>query len=98
MLKFTQLMAGISARDVRSNTGSNIRLLQVETGLDPCIVRKRELKELLVTKGRIEVPKLDFWRPQYLRRLLKERREYYYSADVTSQKKVQSLIDYLCIN
>ena len=96
--KEARMMVRMVAGNVMSNTGSNIRLLQDETGLDPCKVMKHELKEVLLEKGTIEVPKLDLWRPNYLRKLLQKRREHYYSADVSLQKEVQSLIDSLCIN
>ena len=96
--KEARMMVRMVAGNVMSNTGSNIRLLQDETGLDPCRVMKHELKEVLLRKGIIEVPKLDLWRPNYLRKLLQKRREHYYSADVSLQKEVQSLIDSLCIN
>ena len=70
----------------------------METGLDPCNVGKSVLREALSKIGTIDVSEMDFWRPKYLRKLLLERREMYYKADTVSQKKIQSIIDSLCIN
>ena len=56
------------------------------------------MRDLLRKKGTIEVPRQDFWRPVYLRKLLQERRESNLKAETNSQKELQSLIDSLCIN
>ena len=56
----------------------------------------KELRDLLRKKDTIEVPKQDFWRPRYLKKLLVERRDKYLRAN--SQEELQSLIDSLCIN
>ena len=96
--KEARMMVRIAREDIRSSTGSNIKLLQEETGLDPCTVGRSLLKETLRKRGTIDVPEMDFWRPQYLRKLLHARREMYYKADTNSQKELQALIDSLCIN
>ena len=54
------------------------------------------MRDLLRKKDTIEVPKQDFWRPRYLKKLLVERRDKYLRAN--SQEELQSLIDSLCIN
>ena len=96
--KEARMMVWVAREDIRSSTGSNIKLLQEETGLDPCTVGKSALREALRKRGTIDVPEMDFWRPKYLKRLLLERREMYYKADTGSQKRIQDLIDSLCIN
>ena len=67
----------------------------LEKALD---MSRRELRDLLRKRGTIEVPRQDFWRPIYLRKLLHERREMHLKAETNSQKELQSLIDSLCIN
>ena len=94
--KEARMMVRISELDIRSNTGSNIRMLKEETGNRD--MSRKELRELLRKRGTIEVPRQDFWRPIYLRKLLHERREMHLKAETNSQKELQSLIDSLCIN
>ena len=96
--KEAMMMIRAAKEDIRSSTGSNIRLIEEEAGLDPCTVGKKELREALRRRGTVDVPNMDFWRPTYLRKLLSKRREMYYQADTDSQKELQSLIDSLCIN
>ena len=96
--KEAKMMIRVAKGDIRSSTGSNIRLIEEEAGLDPCTVGKKELREALRRRGTVDVPNMDFWRPTYLRKLLSKRREMYYQADTDSQKELQSLIDSLCIN
>ena len=68
--KEARMMVRVAREDIRSSTGSNIKLLQEETGLDPCTVGRSVLKEALRKRVTIDVPEMDFWRPQYLRKLL----------------------------
>ena len=46
-----------------------------EAGLDPYSVGRKELREALRMRGTMDVPKMDFWRPKYLRKLLWKRRD-----------------------
>ena len=72
------MIVRISEGDIRTNTGSNIRLIKEKTGNRD--VSSKELRNLLWKKHNIEVPKKDFWRPVYLRKLLQERREMHLRA------------------
>ena len=92
--KEARMMVRIAQGDIRTNTGSNIRLIQEKTGNRD--MSSKELRDLLRKKDTIEVPKQDFWRPRYLKKLLVERRDKYLRAN--SQEELQSLIDSLCIN
>ena len=87
--KEARMMVRISQGDIRTNTDSNIMLIKEKTGNRD--VSSKELRKLLRKNDTIEVPKQDFWRPMYLKKLLLERR-------TNSQKELQSLIDSLCIN
>ena len=93
-----QLVARLAGRDIRSNAGSNLALLRSETGLDPWEVSNSQLKAALLRESRVETPPMDFWRPSYLAKLLKQRMEAYYKADEGECLEVQKLIDSLCIN
>ena len=96
--KEARMMIRVAKEDIRSSTGSNIRLIEEEAGLDPCTVGTKELREAIRRRGTVDVQIMEFWRPTYLRKLLSKRREMYYQADTDSQKEIQSLIDSLCIN
>ena len=77
---------------------TNMALLRSETGLDPWEVSNSQLKAALLRESRVETPPMDFWRPSYLAKLLKQRMEAYYKADEGECLEVQKLIDSLCIN
>ena len=89
-----EVVANIVLRDVRSNTGANVRFLETETGLDLRSGVSR-IKRILTTK--LCLPEdYDSWRLQYLGKLLTERGELYYrSEDITH---ISELVDSLCIN
>ena len=78
--KEARMMVRISEVDIRYNTGSNIRMLKEET--KNWDMSTKEFRNLLRKKGTIEVPRQDFWRPVYLRKLLQERRESHLKAYV----------------
>ena len=84
--KEARMMVRVAREDIRSSTGSNIKLLQEETGLDPCTVGKSALREALRKRGTIDVPEMDLWRPKYLK--LQSR----------SSVPEEDLIGSLCIN
>ena len=49
-------------------------------------------------KETVAVPPEDQWRVPYLRRLLEQRLQFYYSGDKENETRVQTLIDSLCVN
>ena len=92
------VMANIAGRDLRSNTGSNLRLVQDSSGLDPWECSSVELKKMLHEKVQVPVPVQDRWRLQYLATLLAQRQELHYMGAVDEEEKLTVLIDSLCIN
>ena len=92
------VMANIVGRDLRSTTGSNMRLVEESSGLDPWIFDSSKLKVKLVNRELIDVPRQDEWRVKYLCRLLEQRQEYHYLGEVEQVNQVTDLIDSLCIN
>ena len=92
------VMANIAGRDLRSNTGSNLRLVQDSSGLEPWECSSVELKKILHEKVQVPVPVQDRWRLQYLATLLAQRQELHYMGAVDEEEKLTVLIDSLCIN
>ena len=84
------VLFGVTSRDVRSTTGSNMHFLMVETGLDPLSTSSVKLKEKMSLKLAM-VPGTDEWRLPYL-----ERGDLYYRGEETEE--ITSLIDSLCVN
>ena len=65
-----QIVANVVGRCVRSTTGSNLRRIHLETGLDPWIepywkVRNKIMKAVIKSE--------DGYRVQYLKKLLQSR-------------------------
>ena len=91
------VMCGVAQRDIRTITGSNIALLRNETGMDPvqcCLAKlKKELQSRVA-----QVPEHDWWRLNYLARLLTERGEASYRTDDDEVQRLSILIDSLCTN
>ena len=87
------LMANLSARDVRSSVGRNLRYLQVESGLDPWTMSPAQLRSALFN-SKAQTPQEDRWRLSYLARLLQERGQLHYECKDTLYHS--SLIDSLC--
>ena len=88
------VLANIVLRDVRSDTGANIRFLMSETGLD-VKAGISQIKRTLTSK--LSLPEdCDAWRLQYLGKLLTERGELYYRSEDTQH--ISDLVDSLCIN
>ena len=77
-----QCIARISARDLRSNLGSNLNHIEKESGLNPWIFGGRRMKDALTKANQFRVPEADEWRINYLRKLLAQRHfEHYNGAD-----------------
>ena len=91
-------MANIASRDLRSITGSNLRLVQDSSGLDPWLSTSSQLKKMLHQKEQVMVPMQDKWRVQYLGTLLAQRQELAYMGEDEEEKQVAELIESLCIN
>ena len=87
------VMFGVVAGDVQTITVHNVRLLRIETSLDPTSVSAAAMKQVLV-RGIRAVPDRDKWRLGYLGSMLQTRGEAYYAGkDVVL---LTSLIDSLC--
>ena len=92
------VMAGLAGRDIRSTTGSNMRLLGDMTGLVAEKFGSARLKEELMKKELVEVPPTDQWRVRYLSSLLEQRQRHHYSGNKGAEEEMTALIDSLCVN
>ena len=92
------VMANLAAKDLRSTTGSNARLLQECCGLDPWLYGPARLKEELLKREVVDILKQDKWRVSYLARLLEQRQMVHYMGDQAEEQRLSDLIDSLCVN
>ena len=93
------ILVRIVAKDIRTTTARNLRLLEVETGGGIWVTCSLKIREKLKEKDPV-VPAEDGWRVPYLGKLLEERDMLLYQglADDDGVESVQSLIDSLCTN
>ena len=92
------MLANLAGRDIRSITGSNIRLVQESSGLDPWVTSPAHLKADLVVNQEVKIEGEDMWRVKYLGTLLGQRQELHYLGHEIEKVRVTELIDSLCIN
>ena len=85
-------VALLAARDIRSNLGANLKLVQEKSKLDPWMAGMDQLRAALEAADRVEVPQLDSWRPAYLKKLLAQRLQAHYRADTREEERIQTLI------
>ena len=93
-----QVMSRLSGRDLRSNFGSNLRLIVEKTGLDPWEVNNKSIKEKLSAAETSHIPTEDKWRVPLLRKYLDKRLEAYYSGNTEEEDKLTYLIRCLMIS
>ena len=92
------VVARLSARDMRTNIGSNLALICHESGLDPWMSSQSSMKEALTRAERTVVPARDAWRIPYLAKLLESRLQAYYLGNEEEDIRLTSLINSLVIN
>jgi hypothetical protein len=79
------VMANLAARDVRSTTGSNIKLLEDSSGLNPGEYGTFRMKQELEKKDVVDIPEQDNWRINYLASLLEQRQVQHYEGNVEEE-------------
>ena len=92
------VLANIVGRDLRSTTGSNLKLVEESSGLNPWIFDSSRVKKELIERETAVIPDQDSWRISYLKKLLEERHMFVYSGEVDMMNQVSDLIDSVCIN
>ena len=68
-------MANLVSRDVQTTTGTNLRLIERETGLSAWITGQDRLKDALVQKETVPVEEREKWRIPLLNKLLIQKQE-----------------------
>ena len=92
------VVAMLAARDLRSNLGKNLSMVRETTGLDPWVARPGQLRTALELSDRREVPEMDQYRVPLLQKLLGQRLQAHYMADVREEERLKALIDSLVVN
>ena len=92
-----QLMARLSARDIRSSFGSNLNLIRERTNLDPWEASNHTIKNKLSLAEASDVPSADEWRVDLLSKLLGARLEAYYGNNRSEEARLSDLIRSLTI-
>ena len=93
--KEVQLMSLIVGRDIRTTTGSNLKLVADATKTDPWVEKTWKVRKIL-DENISEIPNRDTWRLPFLARLLEERQQLHYQA--ADEVDAQAIIDSLCCN
>ena len=91
-------LANLLARDIRSSTGGNLRLIAGLSGKDPWVDSTGTMRAALEKAETVDVLAVDKRRVGYLGTLLEQRMECYYKGVEDKEKEVQKLIDSLCVN
>ena len=92
------ILANLVARDVRSVTGNNVRLIMELSGCNLWSDSSVKVKAGLLEAELVICAREDSWRVSYLRSLLQHRQEWYYRGDKDQVAATQTLIDSLCVN
>ena len=91
-------VALLAGRDLRTTTGSNIRLVEEASGLSVWSSTTAQVRSAVRQRELVPVPPADLWRLPYLRRLLEQRLQHHYRGEKEEETRIQSLIDSLCDN
>ena len=90
-----RVLVRLSARDLRTNIGKNLRSIHDETGLDPWLFGGQRLKEELLHYNMKPVPEKDKWRIRLLEKYMGIRSQAYYTCDDTLEdidEMIKSLV------
>ena len=93
------ILARVVAKDIRTTTARNMRMLEQETGGLTWAAPGVKIRERLACREP-SAPGVDAWRIPYLGRLLEQRDQLAYQGEELSEEldEVQALIDSLCTN
>ena len=93
--KEVSIMARIVAKDIRTTTARNLRLLEVESGGLTWAAPGCRIRESCMAKEPV-VQEVDSWRVTYLGKLLEQRDQLVYQGETA--ENFQELIESLCVN
>ena len=96
-----RVLANLVSRDIRTSTGSNLRLLEEASGLDVWDTCQSKLREEIRKKELVKIDDHDKWRIPYLSKLLGQRQELVYQGmdqEEEEMTRIEELISSLCTN
>ena len=96
--KEVAVLARLVSRDIRTTTGTNIRVVEEASGLSIWDCCQEKLRNAVRRKEQVEVEANDEWRIQYLNKLLAQRQELDYLGQEVEKTMVDDLINSLCIH
>ena len=92
-----RVLANLTATDLRTTTGRNLKVVRNASGLDPLRSSFSAVKTAIASREMVDVLPQDKWRIKYLWTLLGRVQEAKYMAKLDEQKELQELIDSLVI-
>ena len=92
------VIARLASRDIRTTIGANLQYLRQETQLDPSLYGSNRIKEELLQYHRPTIVMQDWWRVDYLEKLLTARMQAYYDGNTDQYDQLNTLIHSLVIN
>ena len=93
-----QLVTRLADRDVRSSLGSNLRITQDMTDLNPWTTSRLVMKERLREVTIAHTPQDDYWRLGAIQSLLSERQLAFYDSNDEKEQQLTTLIESLVKN
>ena len=93
-------LVNLVSRDIKTTTGSNIRLVEEASGLSAWDTTKEKMREAIGKKELVDVDDQDRWRIPYLNKLLGQRQEMSYKGldQELEKSRMDDLINSLCIH
>ena len=92
-----RVLANLTARDLRTTTGKNLRAVRVASGLDPWTDSYAKIKDAIIRNEQVEVAAEDQWRIPYLKKLLVLMQDLKAMAMDEAQEELKELIDSLVL-
>ena len=96
-----RVLANLVSRDIRTPTGSNIRMVEDASGLSVWNTCQLKLREEIRKKELVEIENQEKWRIPYLSKLLGQRQELVYQGmdkEEEEMTRIDDLINSLCTN
>ena len=92
-----RVLANLTARDLRTTTGKNLKIVKEASGLDPWTASVAEIKEAIMENEQVEVAPEHQWKIPYLEKLLLFMQEFKYKGMDKEQEELKELINSLVI-
>ena len=96
-----RVLANLVSRDIRTPTGSNIRMVEDASGLSVWNTCQIKLRNQIRKKELVEIENQEKWRIPYMSKLLGQRQELVYQGmdkEEEEMTRIDDLINSLCTN